>query len=116
VTLNVRIWPVARMQAQVDEVDCLRRHHPGNPGRRRAPFAEPHGAAAALSLVVLFWVLYTDFGTVRLVNLSTSCLFSPFGLFVGGIVSHGSGVPSLASIVALSRQCVRTARRRHYQH
>ncbi|MBC6609202.1 efflux RND transporter permease subunit [Hymenobacter sp. BT188] len=126
VTLNVRgrdLGSVARdVQAQVDGVAFSAGYHPEILGEYAERQASQNRMAllVLLSLVGIFLVLYTDFGTVRLATLGilslffavSGCLLAAF--LTGGVLSLGSIVGFITVLGVAARNSIMLVS--HYQH
>ncbi|MBC6700450.1 efflux RND transporter permease subunit [Hymenobacter puniceus] len=126
VTLNVRgrdLGSVARdVQAQVDGVAFEAGYHPeilGEYAERQAS-QNRMSLLVCLSLIGIFLVLYTDFGTVRLATLGilslffavSGCLLAAF--LTGGVLSLGSIVGFITVLGVAARNSIMLVS--HYQH
>ncbi|MBG8556125.1 efflux RND transporter permease subunit [Hymenobacter guriensis] len=126
VTLNVRgrdLGSVARdVQAQVDGVAFSAGYHPEILGEYAERQASQNRMAllVCLSLIGIFLVLYTDFGTVRLATLGilslffavSGCLLAAF--LTGGVLSLGSIVGFITVLGVAARNSIMLVS--HYQH
>ncbi|AII54541.1 hypothetical protein N008_21685 (plasmid) [Hymenobacter sp. APR13] len=126
VTLNVRgrdLGSVARdVQAQVDGVAFGAGYHPEILGEYAERQASQNRMAllVCLSLIGIFLVLYTDFGTVRLAVLGilslffavSGCLLAAF--LTGGVLSLGSIVGFITVLGVAARNSIMLVS--HYRH
>ncbi|GAB3242760.1 efflux RND transporter permease subunit [Hymenobacter seoulensis] len=126
VTLNVRgrdLGSVARdVQAQVDGVAFGNGYHPEILGEYAERQASQNRmlSLVLLSLVGIFLVLYTDFGTFRLATLGllslffavSGCLFAAF--LTGGVLSLGSIVGFITVLGVAARNSIMLVS--HYRH
>ncbi|NVO85380.1 efflux RND transporter permease subunit [Hymenobacter terrestris] len=126
VTLNVLgrdLGSVARdVQTQVDGVAFGAGYHPEILGEYAERQASQNRMAllVCLSLVGIFLVLYTDFGTVRLATLGilslffavSGCLLAAF--LTGGVLSLGSIVGFITVLGVAARNSIMLVS--HYQH
>ncbi|MCC3160161.1 efflux RND transporter permease subunit [Hymenobacter sp. 15J16-1T3B] len=126
VTLNVRgrdLGSVARdVQAQVDQVQFGAGYHPEILGEYAERQASQNRMLmlVGLSLIGIFLVLYTDFGTVRLAVLGilslffavSGCLLAAF--LTGGVLSLGSIVGFITVLGVAARNSIMLVS--HYQH
>ncbi|WBO86831.1 efflux RND transporter permease subunit [Hymenobacter yonginensis] len=126
VTLNVRgrdLGSVARdVQAQVDGVAFEAGYHPEILGEYAERQASQNRMAllVCLSLIGIFLVLYTDFGTIRLATLGilslffavSGCLLAAF--LTGGVLSLGSIVGFITVLGVAARNSIMLVS--HYQH
>ncbi|MDB5233649.1 MAG: hypothetical protein JWR44_642 [Hymenobacter sp.] len=126
VTLNVRgrdLGSVARdVQAQVDGVAFGNGYHPEILGEYAERQASQNRMAllVCLSLIGIFLVLYTDFGTVRLAVIGilslffavSGCLLAAF--LTGGVLSLGSIVGFITVLGVAARNSIMLVS--HYQH